>query len=114
MNETYLYPYSAAEANKRNELSLWRESHKVNIACHNAIEETIRQNFDGMNLKEKCIQPVLDEYGYRHQRRYDAKYIPESIAIQLDTAFKNDEIALYLLQKETITGEEFMNIVNAK
>jgi len=33
---------------------------------------------------------------YRHQRRYDAKYIPESIAIQLDTAFKNDEIALYL------------------
>lgn len=33
---------------------------------------------------------------YRHQRRYDAKYIPESIAIQLDTAFKNDEIALHL------------------
>ena len=25
-----------------------------------------------------------------------------------------DEVALYLLQKETITGEEFMNIVNAK
>ena len=43
MNETYLYPYSAAEANKRNELALWRESHKANIACHNAIEETIRQ-----------------------------------------------------------------------
>ena len=60
MNDTYLYPYSAAEANKRNELALWRESHKVNIACRNAIEETIRQNFDGMNLKEKCIQPVLD------------------------------------------------------
>ena len=43
MNETYLYPYSAAEANKRNELALWRESHKANIACRNAIEETIRQ-----------------------------------------------------------------------
>lgn len=27
MNDTYLYPYSAAEANKRNELALWRESH---------------------------------------------------------------------------------------
>ena len=51
---------------------------------------------------------------YRHQRRYDAKYIPESIAIQLDTAFKNDEIALYLLQKETITGDEFMVYVNAE
>lgn len=33
---------------------------------------------------------------YCRQRRYDAKYIPESIAVQLDTVFKNDEIALYL------------------
>lgn len=33
---------------------------------------------------------------YCRQRRYDAKYIPESVAVQLDTAFKNDEIALYL------------------
>lgn len=36
MNNTYPYPYSAAEARKRNELSLWRESHKANIACRNA------------------------------------------------------------------------------
>ena len=49
MNNTYPYPYSAAEARKRNELSLWRESHKANIACRNAIEDAIRQNFDGMN-----------------------------------------------------------------
>ena len=38
MNNTYPYPYSAAEARKRNELSLWRESYKANIACRNAIE----------------------------------------------------------------------------
>ena len=48
MNETYPYPYSAAEARKRNELSLWRESHKANIACRDAIEDAIRRNFDGM------------------------------------------------------------------
>ena len=77
MNETYLYPYSAAEANKRNELALWRESHKANIACRNAIEETIRQNFDGMNLKEKCIQPVLDEYGYKRTAWVLAKTLHE-------------------------------------
>ena len=46
MNDTYLYPYSSAEARDRNELSLWRESHKANIACRNAIEEAIRQNFE--------------------------------------------------------------------
>lgn len=33
---------------------------------------------------------------YCRQRRYDAKYIPEPVAVQLDAAFKSDEIALYL------------------
>ena len=28
----YLYPYSATEAGRRNELTLWRESHRANIA----------------------------------------------------------------------------------
>ena len=41
-NDTYLYPYSSAEARDRNELPLWRESHKANIACRNAIEDAIR------------------------------------------------------------------------
>ena len=65
MNETYPYPYSAAEARKRNELSLWRESHKANIVCRDAIEDAIRQNFDGMNLQTDCLKAVLDEYGYK-------------------------------------------------
>ena len=57
----YLYPYSAQEAKKRNQLSMWRESYHVNVACRNAIEETIRQNFDGMHLKKDCLDPVLAE-----------------------------------------------------
>lgn len=65
MNETYLYPYSAKEARERNELSLWRESHCANIACREAIEDTIRRNFDGMNLDPECLTPVLEEYGYK-------------------------------------------------
>lgn len=65
MNETYLYPYSAKEARERNELSLWRESHRANIACRDAIEDTIRRSFDGMHLDKDCITPVLDEYGYK-------------------------------------------------
>ena len=65
MNETYLYPYSAKEASERNELSLWRESHRANIACRDAIEDTIRRSFDGMHLDKDCITPVLEEYGYK-------------------------------------------------
>ena len=65
MNETYLYPYSVQEAKKRNQLPMWRESYHANVACQNAIEETIRQNFDGMHLKKDCLEPVLAEYGYK-------------------------------------------------
>lgn len=84
MNNTYPYPYSAAEARKRNELSLWRESHKANIACRNAIEEAIRQNFDGMNLQTDCLKAVLEEYGYKriawvlantlHELKWDGRF----------------------------------------
>ena len=84
MNDTYLYPYSAAEARKRNELSLWRESYKANIACRNAIEDAIRQNFDGMNLQTDCLKVVLDEYGYKrtawvlantlHELKWDGRF----------------------------------------
>ena len=56
MNETYLYPYSAKEARERNELSLWRESHRANIACRDAIEDTIRRSFDGMHLNADGIR----------------------------------------------------------
>ena len=69
MNETYLYPYSAKEARERNELSLWRESHRANITCREAIEDTIRQNFDGMYLNEDCLVPVLAAYGYKRTER---------------------------------------------
>ena len=58
MNNTYPYPYSATEARKRNELSLWRESYKANIACRNAIEDAIRQSFDGMHQDKHCIPQV--------------------------------------------------------
>ena len=84
MNDTYLYPYSSAEARDRNELSLWRESHKANIACRNAIEDTIRQSFDGMHLDKNCITPVLEEYGYKrtawvlantlHELKWDGRF----------------------------------------
>lgn len=59
MNETYLYPYSAKEARERNELSLWRESHRANIACREAIEDAIRRSFDGMHLNEDCSRRLL-------------------------------------------------------
>ena len=61
----YLYPYSREEAKRLNELSLWRESHKENVACKNAIEEAIRQNFDGMHLNADCAESVISQHGFK-------------------------------------------------
>ena len=84
MNETYLYPYSAKEARERNELSLWRESHRANIACREAIEDTIRRSFDGMHLDKDCTSLVLEKYGYKrtawvlantlHELKWDGRF----------------------------------------
>lgn len=65
MNETYLYPYSAEEARRRNELALWRSSHQANIACKKAIETCIRQQFDGMRLPEDSTREVLRAFGFK-------------------------------------------------
>lgn len=56
MNDTYLYRDSIETARSQKQISIWRASHQVNIACKNAIEAGIRQGFDGMHLQEGCAQ----------------------------------------------------------
>ena len=84
MDKTYLYPYSSAEARERNEISLWRESHRANIACRDAIEDAIRRSFDGMHLDKDCTSLVLEKYGYKrtawvlantlHELKWDGRF----------------------------------------
>ena len=84
--KVYLYPYSAEEARQRNELSLWRASHQANIACKQAIEESIRQNFDGMHLDDDCLRPILEAFGYKRtawvlsntlrEKNWDGRFSP--------------------------------------
>lgn len=64
-NEIYLYRNSLENARKNNEISLWQASHQVNIACKEAIEAAIRQNFDGMFLSASCARGVLDRFGFK-------------------------------------------------
>lgn len=80
----YVYPYSREEAQRLNEISQWRESHKENVACKNAIEEAIRSDFDGMHLDKGCAERVIDRFGYHRvayvlansiqQKDYDGRF----------------------------------------
>jgi len=58
-----VYKRSPEEARAVGETALFRESHKLNIACKKAIETAIRENFDGMHLKKECLNTVMEEYG---------------------------------------------------
>ena len=79
-----IYPYSFHEAKQLNELPRWKESHKENVACKNAIEEAIRNDFDGMHLDKGCAEKVIDRFGYHRvayvlanslqQKDYDGRF----------------------------------------
>ena len=64
-DHAYLYLSSFAEAKRQNEVALWRASHLENIACKQAIEESIRRGFDGMHLDRDCARSVIDNFGFK-------------------------------------------------
>lgn len=90
MADKYVYPFSVADARSRNELTLWRESRKLNIACKDAIEAAIRRDFDGMNLKGDCAESVIAEYGYTRVHRVLAATLQDK---DFDGRFSRDNKA---------------------
>lgn len=58
------YPQSHREAERENELELWRESHRGNIACAVDIEAAL-QALGGGPLPEDTVKPLLDKWGFK-------------------------------------------------
>lgn len=89
-DHAYLYLSSFAEAKRQNEVALWRASHLENIACKQAIEESIRRGFDGMHLDRDCARSVIDNFGFKRvgwvlsatlqQKQYDGRFSPQNKA----------------------------------
>lgn len=48
---------------EHGETEAYRQSKKENISCRDAIEEVIRNRFDGMHLASDAAKVVLEEYG---------------------------------------------------
>lgn len=53
----------AVAALEKGMIEEYRASWKLNVACKDAIEDAIRNNFDGMHLAHDVVKPVLEEYG---------------------------------------------------
>lgn len=59
-----LYTASREYAVAHDEIALWYKSLTENIRCKQAIEEAIRESFDGMHLKTNCAEDVINEFGF--------------------------------------------------
>lgn len=84
----YRYPFSYAE--EHGEIGNYRASKKENIACKNAIEKAIRENFDGMHLQHGVAEPVLAEYGSERVCHVLANTVRE---LEYDGRFSRDNKA---------------------
>ena len=56
-----VYREPASYARENDELSPYRLSRRENIACKEAIEESIRKHFDGMHLDPSAVKEVMGE-----------------------------------------------------
>jgi hypothetical protein len=79
MAETYVYPYSFGTAKHDGDVELWKASYQENVACRNAIEQTIRENYNGYHLNADAATKVIGEYGYDRVNWVLANTIQEKI-----------------------------------
>lgn len=59
-----IYRNTAAYAKENGEIQKWRDSKTENIACRDAVDRAVAENFDGAHLKtEEILDNVIAAYG---------------------------------------------------
>ena len=59
-----IYRNTAAYAKENGEMQKWRDSKAENIACRDAVDRAVAENFDGAHLKtEAILDNVIAAYG---------------------------------------------------
>ena len=59
---------------ERGEIEKWRESFRENCACAGGIDILIRENFDGMHLKDGTVEKIVELYGYKRVEHVLSEY----------------------------------------
>ena len=100
-----VYPYNAKTARARGELDKWRESFRENCACAGGIDILIRENFNGMHLKDGTVEKIVELYGYKRvehvlantvqERRGDGRFRPDNRAWAESRYIPEDEMHNY-------------------
>ena len=99
-----IYRESAVYAREHGQLEQYRESNRASNICKQAIEETIRKNFDGMRLTAGCEKPVIEMFGSDRveyvlavtlqQKSWDGRFGKDNLEWAKSVAVKPDVSAL--------------------
>ena len=61
-----IYRNSGSYAREHGEIEKWRESKAMNIACRDAIDKAVAENYDGAHLKtDKILDAVVSDFRAR-------------------------------------------------
>ena len=83
-----IYRNSGLYAREHGEIEKWRESKAMNIACRDAIDKAVAENYDGAHLKtDKILDAVISDFGRERFELVLAATIQEKIH---DGRFSND------------------------
>lgn len=63
MEQSPLYRDNAAYAREHNELDAYRLSFKANVACKEAIETAIAENYSDNRLNTCCVKAIMERFG---------------------------------------------------
>lgn len=59
-----IYRNSGSYAREHGEIERWRESKAENVACRDAIDKVVAENYDGAHLKtDKILDAVVSNFG---------------------------------------------------
>ena len=58
-----VYQHTGSYAREAGEIEVYRASLKENCACRDAIDQTIKENFDGLRLNAGIERKILDTFG---------------------------------------------------
>lgn len=63
-DQTPLYHHTGSYAQEHGELDRYHTSYQANIACKEAIEQAIADNYRDNRLNTACVDQVLEQFGY--------------------------------------------------
>ena len=102
MAEKPLYKWSLQEAQKLDQVDLWRESYKENCVCARAIEDFINSHYADNCLNTDGVEELIERFGFDRincvlsntiQRKdFDGRIREENKAWARETYIPNDDI----------------------